>query len=224
MKRVFFCLVILVLLLGAAAADERPPIIALTFDDGPSEYTQQMLDLLAENDCKATFFMIAQYVEMMPEMPQIVIDSGCEVGTHTLFHRPLNELSEGKIYTDLLKCIEQIEKLTGEHIRWLRPPWGKVSMDTYAACRRLNLLIVKWSLDSSDWESRNTEKIVQKILDNVSDGDVILCHDTYPETLEAMRIVLPELKERGYELVTVSELFSYFPGELKSTTFYTRLK
>ena len=140
-----------------------------------------------------------------------------------MFHRPLNELSEGKIYTDLCKCIEQIEELTGEHIRWLRPPWGKVSMDTYAACRRLNLLIVKWSLDSSDWESRNTEKIVQQILDNVRDGDVILCHDTYPETLEAMRIVLPELKARGYELVTVSELFSYLPGELKSTTFYTRL-
>lgn len=223
MKRAVFCLVILVLLLAAAAAEERPPMIALTFDDGPSEYTQQMLDLLVENDGKATFFMIGQYVEMMPEMPQIVIENGSEIGTHTLAHRPLNELSEFKIYSDLEKCIKQFEELTGEHIRWLRPPWGKVSSGTYTACRRLNLLIIKWSLDSMDWESRNAEKIIQQILDNVKDGDVILCHDTYPETLEAMRIVLPELKARGYELVTVSELFSHFEGELKSTTFYYRL-
>ena len=223
MKRVFFCMIMLVLLLAAAAAEERPPMIALTFDDGPSEYTKEMLELLEENDCRATFFMIGQYVEMMPEMPQIVADSGCEVGTHTLAHRPLNELSEYKIYSDLDKCINQIEELTGEHIRWLRPPWGKVSAGTYVACRRLDLLIVKWSLDSKDWESRDAEKIMQQILENVKDGDVILCHDTYPETLEAMRIVLPELKARGYELVTVSELFSHFEGELKSTTFYYRL-
>ena len=204
MKRFLFCMIILVLLFAAAVAEERPPMIALTFDDGPSEYTKRMLELLEENDCRATFFMIGQYVEMMCEMPQIVIESGCEVGTHTLAHRPLDELSEYKI-------------------RWLRPPWGKVSAGTYVACRRLNLLIVKWSLDSLDWESRNAEKIERQILENIKDGDVILCHDTYPETLEAMRVVLPELKARGYELVTVSELFSHFEGELKSTTFYYRL-
>ena len=95
MKRVFFCMIMLVLLLAAAAAEERPPMIALTFDDGPSEYTKEMLELLAENDCRATFFMIGQYVEMMPEMPQIVVDSGCEVGTHTLAARSRVRVPEG---------------------------------------------------------------------------------------------------------------------------------
>ena len=203
--------------------DPTQPMIALTFDDGPGEFTQQMLDILAENDVRATFFVVGTHMEVWPELVTAVHDAGHQVGMHTWKHENLNEQTDYYVLNNLTKCQEWIQNLTGEETKWLRPPYGITGSSTYYATRKLGLYIITWSVDSEDWLSRDPQKIYDKILQDVENGAVILCHDTYEPTLEAMRMVLPELKARGYQFVTVDELFSFYNEELRSNAVYYHL-
>lgn len=227
--RKLLCLVLmLACLCPAACAEERvidpaQPMVALTFDDGPSEYTAELLDILAENDCRATFFLVGTHMEAMPEMVRLIGQTDNEIGTHTWKHEHMNEQTDFYMLNNLTNCLALTEELTGRSVQWLRPPYGIVSGSAYYACRRLGLYMVNWSIDSEDWESRDPQKIVQTVMQQVENGAVILCHDSYSTTVEAMKTLLPALREAGYQLVTVSELFSFYDGELKSTTFYYKL-
>lgn len=227
MKKWLVCIICLFLLPGCALADGEidwsRPVVALTFDDGPSEYTPLIVQLLEENGGHATFFMLGNRINTYKEAALAVAASGSEIGTHTFSHERLPDTSRGSILRSLTNSIQVTEEVTGRKVKYLRPPYGAVGDAAYQVCRQLNMPIIIWSLSSRDWEGKSAEEISETILTKVQNGDIILCHDTLKNTYEAMKTVIPELVERGYQLVTISEMFSAYDEELKINALYSHL-
>ncbi|MBQ7519849.1 MAG: polysaccharide deacetylase family protein, partial [Clostridia bacterium] len=143
-QKILCCALLLMLLCSAALAEERTvldprvqPAVALSFDDGPSEFTQQIIDLLAENDCRATFFMVGTNMDLYPDLVKAVFDSGNEVGLHTWRHNDLNQMSADAIVRNLQLCQNIVLAQTGATAKWLRPPYGRVGPSAYGACTAL---------------------------------------------------------------------------------------
>jgi peptidoglycan/xylan/chitin deacetylase (PgdA/CDA1 family) len=184
--------------------------IALTFDDGPHpRYTPEILEILREYGIKATFFVIGQNIEWYDGIIQMEFDEGHEIGNHTYSHLNLKTLP----YSEVCAEIEEAEALIGEKIecrpRLLRPPGGMLGDDLVRAARDENYTLVCWSIDTLDWAHTSAEKMALNVISNVSGGDIILMHDYTSggaHTVEALEIIIPKLKEMGYEFVTVSEL------------------
>lgn len=228
MKRFLIAMLVLYLLLGFAWAEEygidwSRPVAALTFDDGPSEYTLSILQTLEAYGGHATFFMVGSHMGAWPETVEAIARSKSEIGTHTWGHETLPEKHLERVRSSLTAGINKITEMTGHSVRFLRPPFGLVDGNVYQVCRQKGLIIIIWSLDSLDWSASSPEEISRRILDNVQNGDIILCHDTKGHTAEAMKTVIPELTARGYQLLTISELFSAYDEDLVSNAKYSRL-
>ncbi len=200
-------------------SDEK--IIALTFDDGPDPAdTPAILDLLKQYEAKATFFVVGKRVEMYPELAKREIVEGHEIANHTYSHSYFRKRMGGeKIKNEILKAEQAIFTTTGEKPHLFRPPGGYYSENVVDASKKNGYLVVMWSWhqDTEDWNKPGVNKIVNKVLKNARNGDIVLFHDYVEgksQTLEALKQVLPELKERGYRFVTVSELLTF----RKSTT------
>lgn len=188
--------------------DPNQPMIALTFDDGPTKkYTTAILDALKENQASATFFVLGSRASDFPEILQRMILEGNEIGNHTYSHKQLTTLSKENIEEEITHTQESIHDVTNQYPNMIRPPYGSKNEDVMQCAEGKK--IVTWSLDTEDWRSRNTETIVNKVLKEVKDGDIILMHDLYASTAEAAIILIPKLKDMGYQLVTVSELYDY---------------
>jgi len=229
MKKLLLCMAFLLCMLCCAQAEKEQeidwsrPVVALTFDDGPGEYTLDILQLLEENGCRATFFMLADKLGLFPEVVQAMAQSENEIGTHTWAHENLTEVREATVMRSLSQSKERIEGETGRRVRFFRPPYGAVNGTVYQYCKNLELVIIIWSLDSNDWQAKTPDEITHTILSQVQNGDIILCHDIHANTAEAMKTVLPALVAQGYQLVTVSELFSNYSEELHYNAKYSRL-
>jgi len=178
-------------------------VIAFTFDDGPSIYTKNVVDALVLNNSKATFFELGNRMKYNQDEVRYVYESGMEVGSHTYAHKNLNKLSDSEIDEEINSTNIIFNEITGDNIKLLRPPYGNSNEKVKS---RVNTPIITWNVDTNDWLTRDSEAIYNHILDNVSDGDIVLMHDIYPETLEAIKKVIPVLRERGYKITTVSEL------------------
>lgn len=188
--------------------DPNQPMIALTFDDGPTKrHTPLILDALKEHNASATFFVLGSKAESEPELLQRMVIEGNEIGNHTFSHKQLTTLSKEKIEDEITHTQESIFKVTNRYPEIIRPPYGSRN-DTVFQCA-MDKKIVTWTIDTEDWRSKNAESVVKKVLDQVEDGSIILMHDMYATTAEAAVILIPELQERGYQLVTVSELYAY---------------
>lgn len=188
--------------------DKDKPMVALTFDDGPTlKYTSAILDCLKENQASATFFVLGSRADDFPQLLQRMILEGNEIGNHTFSHKQLTTLSKENIEEEISATQESIHNVTNRYPDIIRPPYGSKN-DTVMQCAQ-GKKIVTWTVDSEDWRSRNTQTIVNKVLNEVSDGDIILMHDLYPTTAEAAIILIPKLQEMGFQLVTVSELYEY---------------
>lgn len=186
--------------------------IALTFDDGPSKvYTEEILEILRENDAKATFFMIGKNAKEHPDIVLKVSDSGHEIGNHTWSHPNMRKLTAEKIGEEISKTQEILKEITGASPVLFRPPGGYLSNDivdkiTSNGCRTV---LWSWRQDTRDWERPSVDSIISSVLSNLKDGDIILFHDYNTgksPTPEALRVLLPKLRDMGYEFVTVSEL------------------
>ena len=181
------------------------PMIALTFDDGPyAPVTNHILDLCEEYDCKATFFVVGDRVPTYSSCVKRAFDLGCEIANHTYDHKNnLATVSGDTVKWEIQGCNDAVYSITGEYPTIMRPCGGSYSDVTKA---NVGMPMIIWSLDTQDWKNRDTQKTAAAILNNVKDGDIILMHDLYSSTGDAMDIVIPELVSRGYQLVTVSEL------------------
>jgi peptidoglycan/xylan/chitin deacetylase (PgdA/CDA1 family) len=183
--------------------DPDKPMIALTYDDGPSKYTQEILDLLKENNSAATFFVLGSQASKYEETVKYMIETGNQIGNHSYDHKRLTLLNDEELYDQINKTDNLIYEIALYRPFVMRPPYGSTNE---ALKEKLQKPIINWSIDTRDWESRNTEAIIKIIYENVKDGDIILMHDLYESSLEASKIVIPELINRGYQLVTISEL------------------
>lgn len=188
--------------------DESKPMVALTFDDGPTKkYTPAILDALKEYNASATFFVLGTNAENQPAILQRMVLEGNEIGNHTYSHKQLTTLSKAKIEDEIEHTQESIFDITGKAPQMIRPPYGSKNDTVLNSIQ--DKKIVTWTIDTEDWRSKNAHTIVNKVLDQVKDGDIILMHDMYASSAEAAIILIPELQSRGFQLVTVSELYQY---------------
>ncbi len=193
------------------SADPETRKIALTFDDGPHpSYTYRILDILDRYGVKATFFMIGTNVEYYPEVAKEVLRRGHEIGNHTYSHSRLTKMDGSTLTEELMKCEAVMEKTLGHRPTLFRPPEGVVSeaVRSCADCR--GYTVVLWSVDTRDWETKETGAIVNHVMREVRPGAIVLMHDytAHSKTPEALEIVLPKLLAQGYEPVTVSRLIA----------------
>lgn len=186
--------------------DPTKPMVALTFDDGPSSVTSRILDSLEANDARATFYMVGNRMSSYPDTIRRMAALGCEFGNHTWDHTYLTRFSAAAMHSNLNQMDATLQSIAGVRTTTVRPPGGFVNDGVRQALAAYGTPGIMWSIDTLDWKTRNAQSTIDCVLGNVRDGDIILMHDLYGTTADAAAVLIPELKNRGYQLVTVSEL------------------
>lgn len=182
---------------------EEKPKVALTFDDGPSEQTELLLEGLRTRNVRATFFVVGEKIQDYEEVMKQMVRDGNIVGNHSYSHKQLNHVSEKTLREEIDKTNEVLRKLTGESPVYLRPPYGEWKKERE---EEFDMIPVFWDVDSLDWKLQDTQKIVTGVLDQVEDGDIILMHDGYETSTKAVMVIIDSLKKEGYEFVTVEDM------------------
>ncbi len=183
---------------------KEKPSIAITFDDGPSgRYTGRLLDGLKERSVKASFFLIGENAEENPVLVERIYKEGHLIGNHTYSHVQMTHLSEEAAVREIERTDQVISAITGEHVAYMRPPFGAWQRELEV---RMEVLPVLWSVDPLDWTTENVDEIVSKVVTEVEEGDIILLHDCYASSVEAALRIVDILQKEGYEFVTVDRL------------------
>ncbi len=198
--------------------DPKKPMVALTFDDGPNPVsTPMILDTLEKYKVHTTFFDLGNLVVRYPDVVKREALNG-EVGTHTYSHKNLNTLSVDAINQELKLSREASKKVLGTEPILLRPPYGNANATVKALA---NMPIINWDVDSLDWKYRNKDLTLNEIYKYGNlDGRIILMHSIYTSTAEAVAILVPDLLDKGYQIVSVSEMASYRGYTLQTGTIY----
>lgn len=192
-------------------------LVAFTFDDGPSKYTLDIANILEEYNASATFFEVGYNIKAHPEITKELSERGFEIANHTTDHSKLTKLTEAKYLSKINDNNAIFKELTGKDMPYLRPPYGSYNDKIKA---KAGVPIVTWSLDTRDWESRNKDKVIEMVINNIKEGDIILFHDLYESTRDAVKELMPLLKEQGYQAVSVGELFKSKDITLEAGTSY----
>lgn len=186
---------------GAAPAK----YLALTFDDGPRRGTTDvLLDGLKERGIPATFFVVGEQILGNEDLIGRMTDEGHQIGNHTYTHTRLLEAAPETVIEEIQKTEVLLEQLTGAGPYWLRPPYGLIDGQRAAL---VDTPMIYWSVDPEDWKLLDAEKVVSSVLEQVTEGDIILLHDFYPSSVAAALELVDLLEEAGYTFVTVEELF-----------------
>lgn len=197
--------------------DPNKKMVALTFDDGPGPYTDEIIDCLKENRAHATFYVLGERMEYWPDAVEKAYKNGNEIGNHTYSHATLTYLSSSGIKSELSKTDSKIKDATGSKAATMRPPGGGVNSTVRDAAGKP---IIYWSIDTEDWRTRSKSATVNAVMNNVKDGDIVLMHDIHYSTMEAALELIPKLKASGYQLVTVSEMAKYQGYTMENGTVY----
>lgn len=192
-------------------------VVALTFDDGPSQYTQQVLDVLNRYGVKATFFELGSNVVQLPNVTKAVADAGMQIGSHGYDHggasNPyLSEMSDEQLINDLTMAQNAIKDASGVVTTVVRPSGGNVTFHNIEAAGDLMTVCTGWNVDTEDWSRPGVDAIVDNVLTNVRPGSVVLMHDgggDRTQTIAALETVIPALQEKGYTFVTIDELVEF---------------
>ena len=194
-------------------------VVALTFDDGPNPpHTQALLDMLAQHEVMATFFLKGRNVEAFPESVRAVANAGHEIGNHSYFHRPMISLSKTDMREEVVRTNIMIENILGYEPVLFRPPYGAQGPGLKLALQELGMSSILVSTNGADWEVTDPQQIAISVLENIEPGGIILLHDGHgdvdePETQDsgvatvlATGIIIEELKAQGYRFATVGDL------------------
>ncbi|MDR2599503.1 MAG: polysaccharide deacetylase family protein [Oscillospiraceae bacterium] len=194
---------------GRRTIDPDKPMVALTFDDGPVEQTKELLDVLEEFGVLATFYVVGSKMTNNRDIIQRMFDMGNEIANHSWSHINLRNNQPSTVRSQLLRTNNAIEAITGVAPASMRPPWGEINADGRDVVAEFGMYVALWSLDPQDWFTQDADETFTRVITNVKDKDIILFHDTVPSTVEAIERLIPSLLDRGYQLVTVSELMYY---------------
>ena len=184
--------------------NKEHPVLALTFDDGPHPiYTPQLLDGLKKRGIKASFFLMGKNIPGNESIVERMYEDGHLIGNHTFDHVQLNKLSESEACNQITKTSNIIYEITGPYPTYVRPPFGewREGLDC-----TVTMLPVFWDVDPLDWNTDNTDKVVQKVVTSVTEGDIILLHDPYASSVKAALQIVDILDKKGYDFVTVDRL------------------
>ena len=180
--------------------------IALTFDDGPNYNTNKVLDILEENNVPATFFVLGNRIKENENILKRMVSSKMEIGNHTFNHLLLTKYKEDKVKSEINDTSNLIFEVTGKYPTLFRPSYGSCNKMIRSI---VDTPIIIWDIDTLDWKYHNSRRISSRVINKVKDGDIVLMHDIYSATANALEIIIPSLKSKGYTFVTVSDLFYY---------------
>lgn len=189
----------------------KEKVIYLTFDDGPSKYTKDLLELLKRYNVKATFFCVANFAKEQKEIIEKMKKEGHLIALHSLKHKNsmLQGISETK--NDLEKSLKIMQEL-GINIKYYRPPWGDANLYLLKKLKKENIKLILWNVMAEDWEGNTTEEtIANKLLNRVEEGDIICLHDGRGKkeapirTIKALKMVIPIFLKKGYIFKTIDE-------------------
>ena len=183
--------------------DINKKYIAITFDDGPSVYTEEILNTLKKHKVNATFFILGNKVSAYQDLLIQSLKDGNVIGNHSYNHKWLIKLKENEIKKQIDQTNEEIQKYTGYTPTLLRPTYG--SLNTYLK-HFPNMEVILWTVDTMDWKYKNTNVIVKRATNHLKDGDIILMHDIYKSTANSLDKIITEIKKQGFEIVTILEL------------------
>lgn len=189
-------------------AKTKQKIIALSFDDGPHPVlTPKVLDVLANHQIKAIFFLIGEFAEKYPEIVQRIINEGHLIGNHTYTHKgnfPI--LGKTRIEEDLKKCESTLTKITNQEIKYFRPPFGVTNPTIGSVVRKLGYKTIGWSIRSLDTKKEPRTKVLMRIKQLIHPGGIILMHDNREQSDLLTESVINDLTTRGYRFLRVDEL------------------
>ena len=206
---------------GAYAADRQLPIycvqrdqkvVSISFDAAwGNEDTQQLIDILARYQVKATFFVVGEWVDKYPESVKALHDAGHEVMNHSNDHAHYSKLSRDEIIADVNACNDKIEAVTGVRPTLIRPPYGEYDDNVITAIRSAGMEPIQWDVDSLDWKDLSAADITQRVVSKVQSGSIVLFHNAALHTPEALPGIIETLLQEGYTFVPISEII--LPGE-----------
>ncbi|WP_017595189.1 polysaccharide deacetylase family protein [Nocardiopsis potens] len=201
-------------------SDPKAKCIALTFDDGPGGRTPELLDELDEYGAKATFFLTGEPIREHPETVRREYAEGHEVANHTENHPDLTTIGEGEVREELASVSGLIDRETGYRPELMRPPYGATDDTVAGVSEDLGMAEIIWSVDTNDWKDRNSSVVADRAVEGAKPGAIILMHDIHDTTIDAVPDILKRLDEKGFTMVTVSQLLGetepgekYFDGE-----------
>ena len=207
----------------ARGIDPNRPMVALTFDDGPSPVTPEILDVLKKHGARATFFILGKNIAGNEAILKRTAEEGHQLGTHSWSHPHLDELSSSAVRSQMTRTMDKITELTGQTVTMMRPPFGSMGRLTRRVITELELPVILWKIDTLDWKTKSASKTSQALVRGAENGVIMLCHDTLQTTAQALETALPELIAKGYQLVTVAEMMSFREEPLKPGWEYSHL-
>ena len=179
-------------------------MIALTFDDGPSDYTQMLLDGLKSKNAKATFFVLGKKAMKNAQTIQNIVSDGHLLGNHTYTHIDMMKTSRNDIKKQIYSTNQVLKDITGQDVKFYRPPYGHYFGNTLNAIN--DMIAVKWSNDSIDWKHMDENYVYNYIINKAHDGEILLLHDTKETTVNAVLRAIDTLENEGFTFVRVDEL------------------
>lgn len=198
--------------------DPDKPMMALTFDDGPGDRTGELLDALKKYDAHATFFMQGVNIPGHEAFIKRMKEEGHELANHTYNHPDLAGLSGDKVREQVNKVNEMVQEACGAPTTLVRPPYGSVNDNVKA---NMDWPMILWDVDTLDWKTLNVDATIKSIMDTAGDGSIVLMHDIHSPTIDAAIEVIPKLIDKGYQLVTVSEMAAAKGVDLENGAVYT---
>ena len=199
---------------GINPSPDGRKVIALTFDDGPSEYTAKMLDILKSRGAKATFFDVGEGSDAMPDLERRMLADGHQVASHSYDHPYMPSLSRDELRDNITRGFASIKAATGKQTRVLRSPYGAFGEQQWKDAGDLIDMNVLWDIDTLDWKRPGADAIRKAVLDNATNGSIVLMHDgggDRTQDIEALPRIIDDLRGQGYEFVTVKQLIEMSP-------------
>lgn len=191
--------------------------VAISFDAAwGNDDTQQLIDILAEYDVPATFFVVGAWVDKYPESVKALSDAGHQIQNHSNTHPHMPQLSREQMKDEILSCNEKIKAVTGVEPTLLRPPYGDYNNSLIETMNELNMATIQWDVDSLDWrENATPDSICKRVTSKVKNGSIVLFHNDADHTPAALPTILKCLKDEGYEFVFISDLILKDNYEIK---------
>ena len=201
--------------------DNYSKVVALTFDDGPSNYTDKILDVLEKYNVTATFFVVGtnlntKYNNTMARL----IKLGNEVGIHGYSHKEFTKIKQSKVVEEI-EYTNKLLKGFNIEAKYIRPPYGSINNKLK---KIIEYPIILWNVDTLDWKYKDALKIYNNSIDDIHDGSIILMHDHYLSSVKALDLIIPKLQEDGYKIVNITELFSLNDINLENGKTYRSAK
>jgi peptidoglycan-N-acetylglucosamine deacetylase len=194
-------------------------LVALTFDDGPdNRFTPKILDILKQNDIKATFFVVGSHVKEYPDVVKRIVDEGNAIGNHTWDHGQLSKMNRTQVKNEINRADEQLYSILGFHTALFRPPYGETTKNAVQECTDQGYKLIDWSVDTRDWAGAPTPQIMKDVNNELFPGGIILQHSAggkngdLSNTVAATEQIIKSLKAKGYQFVTIPQLLG-IPAE-----------